>query len=163
FRFAENKLFDVRMVRIQDDHLGGATSLAARLNDAREGVKAFHEAQWPAGSAATAEAFRGRTQRRKIRASTRSPLEQHAFGFGESQNGIERIFDGVDEAGRTLRLLVAGDPELYLLRLRIPVPILAIGVGLDAIAAHVEPHRRIEGGILAKKYVGQFIMESGSV
>ena len=43
------------------------------------------------------------------------------------------------------------------------MPVLGVGVGLDAVAAHVEPDRRIEGGILAQKNVRQFVVESCAV
>ena len=66
FRLALDEIDDIRVVDVEDDHLGGAASLAARLDDAGEGVKALHEAERTAGGAAAAEAFSGRTQRRKI-------------------------------------------------------------------------------------------------
>ena len=50
---ALDEVDDVRMVDIEDDHLGGAASLAAGLDDAGEGVEAFHEAERTAGGAST--------------------------------------------------------------------------------------------------------------
>ena len=47
--------------------------------------------------------------------------------------------------------------------LRIPVPVAAVGVGLDAIAAYVEPDGRVEGGVLANEDVSEFVVESGAV
>ena len=163
FRFALDEVDDIRMVDVEDDHLGGAASLAAGLDDAGEGVKALHEAERTAGGAAAAEAFSGRTQRRKIGAGARSPLEEHAFGLGQSQDGIERVFHRVDEAGRALRRLVAGDAELDSCAGRVPVPVLGVGVGLDAVASYVEPDRRVEGGVLAQQDVRQLVVESGAV
>ena len=43
------------------------------------------------------------------------------------------------------------------------MPVLRVGVGLDAVATHVEPDRRIEGGVLADENVHQFIVEGGAV
>ena len=163
FRLALDEVNDIGMVHVEDDHLGGATRLAAGLDDAGEGVKAFHEAERTAGGAAAAEAFGGRTQRRKIRAGAGSPLEEHAFGLRESEDGIERVFHRVDEAGRALRGAVAGDAELDALRGRVPVPVLGVGVGLDAVASDVEPDRRVEGGVLAQQDVREFVVESGAV
>ena len=68
FRFAFDEVDDVRVVDVEDDHFGGAASFAARLDDAGEGVEAFHEAERAAGGAAAAQAFCRRTQRREIRA-----------------------------------------------------------------------------------------------
>ena len=66
FRLALDEVDDIGVVNVEDDHLGGAARLAARLDDAGEGVKAFHEAERTAGGAAATQAFGGRTQRRKI-------------------------------------------------------------------------------------------------
>ena len=163
FRLALDEVDDIGMVDIEDDHLGGAASLAARLDDAGEGVKALHEAERTAGGAAAAEAFSGRTQGREIGAGARSPLEEHTFGLGQGQDGIERVFYRVDEAGRALRRLVAGDAELDAGAGRVPVPVLGVGIGLDAVASYVEPHRRIEGGVLAQKDVRQLVVKSCAV
>src|SRR5579864_5797759 len=69
----------------------------------------------------------------------------------------------VDEAGRALRLLVSGDAEFDAAQSRVPMPVLAVGVGLDAIAAHVEPHRRVERRILPNKKMHELVVESGAV
>ena len=163
FLFALDELDDVGMVDVEDDHLGGAASFAAGLDDAGEGVETFHEAERAAGGASAAEAFGGGTQRREIGSGAAAPLEEHAFGLRESEDGVERIFYRVDEAGGALRLAVAGDAELDLLRLRIPVPVAGVGIGLDAVAADVEPDGRIEGGVLADEDVDELVVESGTV
>ena len=41
----------------------------------------------------------------------------------------------------------------------VPVPILRVGLGLDAVAAHVEPYRRVESCILAQKNVRELVVE----
>ena len=58
---------------------------------------------------------------------------------------------------------VAGDAEFDAAGYGIPVPVAGVGVGLDAIAAYVEPDRRIEGRILAEQDVGEFIVERGAI
>src|SRR6185312_1824310 len=107
--FALDEIHYVGMFDIEDDHLGGAASLAARFDDAGEGVETFHEAERTAGGAAAAKAFGLRAQRRKIGAGARSPLEQHAFGLSQGEDGVERVLYGVDEASRALRAGVSGD------------------------------------------------------
>jgi len=57
FHLAINELNDVRMVDIEDNHLGGAARLAAALDDAGEGVEALHEADGAGGDAATGESL----------------------------------------------------------------------------------------------------------
>src|SRR5207244_9341657 len=135
---AVDEVHDVGMVNVEDDHLGSAPRLATGLDDAGEGVKALHEAERTAGRAAAAQAFRRRPQRREVRARTRSPLEEHAFGFGKSTLGVERVFYRVDEARRALRRPVAGDTELDAASLRIRVPVLYVAAGTNAVSRHVE-------------------------
>ena len=84
----------------------------------------------------------------EIGAGARAPLEEHALGLGEGQDGVERVLDGVDEAGRALRLAVAGDGEFDGAGVLVPVPVLGVGVGLEAVAADVEPDGRVEGDLL---------------
>ena len=139
FLLALDEFDDVGMVDVEDDHLGGAAGLAAGLDDAGEGVESFHEAERAAGSAAAGESFGGSAQRRQVRAGAAAPLEEHAFGFGQREDGVERVFYRVDEACGALGLGVSGDAEFDLLGLRVPVPVAAVGVGLDAVASYVEP------------------------
>ena len=49
---AINEVGDVGMVDVEDDHLGGATGLAAAFDDAGEGVEAAHEAERTGSGAA---------------------------------------------------------------------------------------------------------------
>src|SRR5579864_448908 len=139
FLLALDEFDDVGMIDVEDDHLGGAASLASGLDDTREGVESFHEAERAAGGAATGKSFGGSAQRREIRAGAAAPLEEHAFGLRQRQDRVERIFDGIDEAGGALGLAVSGDTEFDLLGLRVPVPVAAVGVGLDAVASDIEP------------------------
>ncbi len=163
FLLALDEVDDVGMVDVEDDHLGGAASLASGLDDAGEGVESFHEAERAAGGASAGESFGRSAQRGEIRAGAASPLEEHAFGLGESQDGVERIFHRVDEAGGALRARVSGDAEFDLLRVLVPVPVGGVGVGLDAIAADVEPDGRVEGRVLADEQVDELVVEGGGV
>ena len=125
--------------------------------------KPLHERQRTAGGAAAGELFHGAAKRRQIGARARTPLEQHAFGLGQRQNGFHRVLDGIDEAGRTLRGLVAGRAEFDAPELRIPVPVGGIGVRLQPVAADVEPHRRIKGRILVQQQVNELVVEHGGI
>ena len=163
FGLAVDEVDDVGMVDVEDHHLGGAAGFATRLDDAGEGVKAFHEAERSAGDAAAGKTFGRAAQRREIRARARSPLEQHAFGLGQGEDGIQRILHRIDEAGGALRVAIAAGGELDAADFRVPVPVLGVGVGLDAVAADVEPHRRIESGHLVQQDVHEFVVEDGGV
>src|SRR5436853_1958104 len=43
------------------------------------------------------------------------------------------------------------------------MPVLRVGIGLETIASHVEPHRRIERGSLVEQNVRQLIMKCVSI
>ena len=45
----------------------------------------------------------------------------------------------------------------------IPVPVLGVGAGLDAVAADIEPDRRIEGCVLAQQDMRELIVEDGGI
>ena len=57
FIFAFDEFHDVRMVHVQNDHLGRATRLAATLDDAREGVETLHEAHGTRSDASAGKSF----------------------------------------------------------------------------------------------------------
>ena len=86
FLLALDEFDDVGMVDIEDDHLGGAASFAAGLDDAGEGVESFHEAERAAGGAAAGKSFGGSAQGGKICAGAAAPLEEHAFGLREGED-----------------------------------------------------------------------------
>ena len=151
------------MVDVEDDHLGGTAGLAAGLDDAGKGIEAAHEAERAAGGAAAGEGFHRSADAGKVGPGTRSPLEEHALGLGQGQDGIERVVHRVDEAGRALRIAVAGDGELDRAGVGIPVPVLGIGIGLQPVAADVEPDGRVEGCFLGHQQVDQLVMEDGRV
>ncbi len=100
---ALDEVFDVGMVDVEDDHLGGAAGLAAGLDDAGEGVEAAHEAERAGGGAAAGEGFHAAADGGEVGAGARAPLEEHALGLGEGEDGVERVLHGVDEAGGALR------------------------------------------------------------
>ncbi len=129
---AVNELDDVRMIHVQDHHLRGAARLAAGLDHAGKRVEALHEADRAGGDAAAGECFAASAQGGEIRARARAPLEEHPFGLGQVHDRFHVVLDGVDEAGRALRL---------------------------GLHAHVEPHGRIEGHFLLDQQVRQFVAE----
>ena len=45
FGLALDELEDIRVIDVQNHHLGGAARLAARFDDAGKSIKALHEAQ----------------------------------------------------------------------------------------------------------------------
>src|SRR5208283_774566 len=92
-----------------------------------------------------------------------APLEEHALGLGEGEDGVERVVDGVDEAGGALWLGVSGDGELDAASGWVPVPVLRVGVGLQTVASDVEPDRGVEGDLLVEQQVSELGVEGGGV
>ena len=76
---------------------------------------------------------------------------------------VERVVDGVDEAGGALRAGVAGLGEDGVVLLGVPVPVVGVGVGLEAVAADVEPDGRVEGGLLVEQKVAELVEEDVGV
>ncbi len=163
FSFALNKVHDVRMIHVQNDHLGRATRLAAGLDHAGKGVKAFHKAERAAGRSAAGKLFRRATQRGKICSRAAAPLEQHAFRLGQRQNRVERIFHRVDKARRALRRFVARGRKLNRSFLDVPMPVLCITERLQPVTANVEPYRRIKRRLLLDKNMHQLVVERVAV
>ena len=146
------------------------TILAARrvlppdLMTPAKASKPFMKLSGPLAVPPPLRAFGGGTQRGEIGAGAGSPLEEHAFGLGQGQDGVERIFHRVDEAGGALRACVSGDAEFDLLGgCGFQCQLRGVGVGLDAVAAYVEPDGRVEGGVLADEDVDEFVVEGGAV
>ena len=161
--FALDEVDDIGMVYVEDDHLGGAPGFAAGFDDAGEGVEAAHEGERAGGGSAARECLHGAADGGEVGAGARTPLEEHALGLGEGEDGVEGILHGVDEAGGALGLGVAGGGEGHLALFGVPVPVLRVGVGLEAVAAYVEPDGRVEGDLLVEEEVGELGVEGGGV
>ena len=108
---AVDELFDVGVLGVEDDHLGGTARLAARLDDARKRVEALHERDGTGCGAAAGEQFLRGADGREVRAGAGSELEQHPFGLRQTEDGVHRVLHGIDEAGRALRMLLEADVE----------------------------------------------------
>src|SRR5205823_11176443 len=103
---AVDELDDVRMVGIEDHHLGRPASLAAGLDHAGEGVKALHKGDRAGCRAAAREELTRGTKWREIRAGTRAVLEEHALGLGQGEDRLHPVLDLIDKASRKLRALL---------------------------------------------------------
>ncbi len=130
---ALDEFHDIRMIDIEDHHLGGATGLAATLDHARESVKALHETDRAGSDSAARQSFLAAAQAGEIRACSGAPLEEHAFRARQAHDGFHGVFNGIDEARRALRM---------------------------RLHAHVEPHRRIESHFLFNEKMGELVAES---
>ncbi len=62
-----------------------------------------------------------------------------------------------------MRRLVSGNAEFDATGDWIPVPVLGVRIGLDAIASYVEPDGRVEGRVLADEDVGELVVKGRAV
>ena len=93
------------MVGVEDDHLGGATRFAAGLDHAGEGVEAAHEAKRTGGLSAAGERLHRLERIDERFVPVPDPhLKSMPSVLRKGQDGVERIVDRVDEAGRALRV-----------------------------------------------------------
>ena len=160
---ALDELHDVGVLHVEDGHLGRAPRLAAALDDPGKGVEAAHKAERAAGRAAARHRLAAGAQRAEVGAGSRSVLEEHGLGARQVHDPFHRILDGVDETGRALRVLVARSRVVHAARHRVPVPVLAFRIRFQPVAAHVEPHRRVEGRLLRQQHVRQLVVEDGRI
>ena len=152
------------MVDVEDDHLGGAAGLAAALDDAGKGIEAAHEAQRAAGRAAAGEhlhASRGSSER--LVPVPEPHLKSMPSVLARVRMESSESFTRVDEAGRALRIAVAGDARTQRRRCAGPSASSALRSRLQAVAAHVEPYRRVERHLLVQQQVRQFVVEDVGV
>src|SRR2546426_1156802 len=112
-RLAVDEFNDVRMTGVQDDHLCRAPCLATGLDHARKGVKTLHEGNRARRDTTAGKLFLGRTDGREIAAGSGAPFEKHPFGPGELQNRAHRVFNGIDETSRALRVRLNPAVEPY--------------------------------------------------
>ena len=129
---AADELDDVGVIGVQNDHLRGAPRLPAALDHAGERVEAAHEGNRAGGRAPTGQGLGRGTECREVAAGAGAEFEQHPLRLGETEDGLHRVLDGIDEARRALGVLL--DPD-------------------------VEPHRRVEAGVLVQKDVGELGVE----
>ena len=132
-RLAPDEVADIGMIDVQDHHLRGASGLAARLDRAGAGVGAAHEAHRTGGGSAAGERLARGPDLRQVDARARSALEDRPLLDVPVQDRGHRVVDGEDEACRALLRRVGH--------------------------ADVEPHRRVERGLLGHDQMAELVGE----
>ena len=134
---APHELLDVRVVDVEDHHLGGAPRLAAGLDRAGRGVGAAHEAHRSGRRATAAHSLDARADVREVGAGAGPTLEDDPLLAVPLEDRVHRVVDPEDEARRRLRR----DPR----------------------DADVEPHRAVERRPLRDEHVLQLGGERGAL
>ena len=133
---AVDELHDVRMIRVEDHHLGRAPGLAAGLDDSRGRVRRPHEGNRPRRRAAARQLFLRRADPGEVDAGARAALEDHSLLAIPVEDRLHGVVYREDEAGR------------------------ALGLFLDAA---VEPHRAVEAGLLMHEDVRELVRKGARV
>src|SRR6185503_9742825 len=95
---APDELLDVRVVGVEDDHLRGASRLAARLDRAGRRVGAAHEAHGSARGAAALEALDAGADVREVDTRAGATLEDGSLLPVPVEDPVHRVLDREDEA-----------------------------------------------------------------
>src|SRR5690606_33593553 len=91
-----DEVLDVRVVHVEDDHLGGPAGGAAGLDGAGGGVGAAHEGDRAGGVAAGGQQFLGGTGPGEVQAGTGAALEDHALFLVPVVDRLHGVVDGQD-------------------------------------------------------------------
>jgi ribonucleotide reductase alpha subunit len=97
-RAAKMVVLDVRVVNVENDHLGGPSGGTARLDRARGGVGAAHERHRAARGTARRQQFLAGPDTGEVHARTRTALEDEALFLVPLEDRVHRVVDGQDEA-----------------------------------------------------------------
>ena len=127
-----NELFDVGVVDVEDDHLGGAAGGATALDGSGAGIGATHERHRPRGRATRRQQLLAGTNTGEVESRARSALEDATFFAVPVEDGVHGVVDGQDEAGADL---------------------------LGRRRSDVEPHRGVEREHLVQQHGRQFVLE----
>ena len=163
-----DEFLDVRVVDVDDDHLGRAPRRAARLDGARRAVPHLEEAHQSRGLAAAGEVLVRRPHGGEVGPRARAVLEQARLADPQVHDAAlvhQVVGDALDEAGVRLGMLVGGLRHAAFARPMIDV-MVALGRTVDAVGpvqARVEPLRRVGGAHLAGQHVAHLVEQGPGV
>ena len=155
-------LLDVRMIDVDDDHLGRPARGAAGFDGARGPVADLEEAHQARRLAAARQGFVLTAQGREVGPGARAVLEQPCLTDPKVHDpavAYQVVVDALDEAGMGLRMLIGGIGGDQLAGLEINV-MVTLGRAVDAVSpmkARVEPLRRIGRGHLLGQHEAHFV------
>ena len=157
-----DEFLDIRVIGIDDHHLGRAARGAARLDRARRAVADLEEAHQARGLAATRQLFTLGAKRREVGAGAGAVFEQARFADPQVHDAAfvhQVVGHGLDEAGMWLRMFVGGVRLHQLAGLVVDI-VVALARAVDAIGpvkAGVEPLRAVGRRHLARQHQLHFI------
>ena len=134
--FAPHECLDVRVVGVEQHHLGGAPGLAPAADRPCRGIGTAHEADRAARRPPARQRLTRRPQCRQVHTGSRAAFKDAALGHVPVQDGFHFVINGEDEARRRL-----------------------LG---HTLHADVEPHRAVEGHPLMCQQPRQLRLERRS-
>ncbi|MNI16182.1 hypothetical protein D3C73_695080 [compost metagenome] len=155
---------DIRMVDIDNHHLGRATGRAARLDRAGCPVTDLQEAHQAGRTAAAGKLFAFAAQMGEVGAGAGTILEQTCFANPKVHDAAfidQVVADGLDEAGMRLRMLIGRLGLRQLAGEGVDIE-MALAGAIDAIGpmqAGVEPLGGIRSYALGSEHVGKLVHE----
>ena len=152
-----DELFDIRVIRINDHHLGRAPGGAARFDRAGGPVTDFQEAHEARGFATAGELLTLTAQVAEIRAGTGAVFEEPRLTNPEVHDPAfihQIILHALDETGMRLRMLVrrGGFGQLAGLVVDIVVPLRRTVDTIGPVQTSVEPLRAVRRRHLARQH-----------
>ena len=157
-------LLDVRVIDVDDDHLGCAPRGPAALDRAGGPVTDPQEAHQPARATAARERLALAPDLREVRAGARAVLEEPSLADPQIHDALladQVVGDALDEAGVRLRVLVGVGRLEQLAGVRVAV-VVTLGRPGDAVSpvqAGVEPLRAVGRGGLVGQHRDHLVEE----
>ena len=157
-----DEILDVRMVDVDDDHLGGAPRGAAGLDRAGGPVADLEEAHQAAGLAAAGQGLALAAQGREVGAGARAVFEQPRLAHPQIHDAAvvhQVVGDRLDEAGMGLGALVGRGSPGQRPGLVVDI-VVALAGAVDAVGpvqARVEPLRRVRRRHLARQHEAHLV------
>ena len=157
---AFGKLHHVGVPVLDRLHLGGPTRLAAALDHRGNLVVHPHKRQRPGRAPAAGKLLAMRTQRGNVGPRAGTELEEHGLAAGEFHDVFHVVLHALNEAGRGLGIFVRVLRLAGRFRLAIPVPVAHVALHAVLVEqSDVEPHGRVERGVLVQAEPSQLAIE----
>ena len=159
---------DVRMVDVDDDHLGGAARGAARLDGAGGAVADLQERHEAGRLAAAGQLLALAAQPGEVGAGAGAVFEQARLAHPQVHDAAlvdEVVLDALDEAGMRLRVLV-GRRRLGELAGDVVDVEMALAGAVDAVGPvqpGIEPLRRVRRAHLQGEHGAQLVVEGARI
>src|SRR6185312_13182921 len=163
-----HEFFDVRVIEIEDDHLGGAAGGAAGLDGAGGAVADLEETHEAGRFAAAGKRFAFAAEGREVRTGAGTVFENAGLADPQIHDAAlvhQVVGHFLNEAGVRGRAFVGGTGTGHVAgdRVHIVVPLRRPFDAVGPVQAGVEPLRAVGGRHLLGEHVAGFVVEGAGV